>query len=232
MWPWPMKLVSPKRTEGPAAPAETPQVLALKDQEHAMNAIGYLYSAERQAGISVQASILTTWIASATYFIGAATFLVAITTKEGQGHGGFPLWLLAVPVPAFALASYHLILFAVTSVHAKSIDILEKELMEFAPIQVRNRWFEIGATAETGLTDYKNATKSMKSLSLCAYCIPVLSAVFLTIFCAVRIFADSNNMPLWTWSVLAVYAMLIVIIVIAAIFLVFQTSRSGTDPVG
>lgn len=222
----PGKVVSPPRAKVLIPPPENPQA-------QAVNTIGFLYSAERQAGLSVQTSILTTWIGCATYFIAAASVLAAMTTKESQGKIGPLIWLGAIPLVAFALAAYHLVFFAVTWAHAKSIGILEEQLVSFASIPVQVARNDIGAKAETSMTDLKlkhGAPWFMWILSFFAYGTPYFSALALTIFCGNKVWAYKETSPVWTWLILFLSVLCVLLIGAAGIGLIVKILRPGAPP--
>lgn len=161
-------------------------------------AIAALYTIEREAGFSVQTNLLTVWIAATTYFT-AVLGILALLLDVGKDLDLITKVVLmaALPLPACALAGYHLILSGIGFIRSRSIELLEQELVNAATWKVKNKYHlaVIGSKGETAWTDREQASWLMQVTSGVAYVVPYLSAVLVTLSCSLQILITCKVWP-------------------------------------
>jgi len=156
-------------------------------------ALAALYTAERETGFSVQTNLLTVWIAATTYFT-AVLGILAFLLKTGDTAGSDMLrlrLLCALPLPACALAGYHVNLFGIGLIHSKSIELVEQELINETTATLRLEYSRkhIGSRSETEWTDFKAQTKRTIRhriaflSSLIAFLVPYISSLLVSYVC-------------------------------------------------
>ncbi len=146
-----------------------------------------LYTIERETGFSVQTNLLTVWIAATTYFT-AVLGILAILLTAGDDLDNVLLKAIlmsTLPLPACALAGYHLNLFGIGLIHSNSIELLEQELVNEATDKIQVDYFhkQIGSRSETAWTDFKYAPIISTINSSVAFMVPYLSAILLSVAC-------------------------------------------------
>ena len=150
-----------------------------------------LYAAERAAGGAVQSSILVIWIGATTYLTTAFGVIALMTKQELDVQ--YVYYLL--PIPACALAGYHLILFGIGVVRSGSIELLEEHLVASA-LGLESKYGlqrrRIGSVAETDWTTWGSKNVSMTVAGVVAFLVPYVSAVVLVIVCLCKV-EDKNS---------------------------------------
>lgn len=188
----------PKMNRDPQIRGRKPWVEPRTQTSTTSEAIQTLYAVERQAGAAVQESILTTWIACATYFVAAAT-LITGAPDDWEWLRNSVVGYSVIPLPALALASYHFTLFATAMAHAQSIVILEERMVSMAGWAIKdvheNTQSSICARSETQITEGKISPVSTAILSALAYGIPYISLIALEAICIGKIWiaVDSST---------------------------------------
>jgi hypothetical protein len=147
-----------------------------------------LYAVEREAGAAVQANIVVIWVAATTYLTAA---VAALALFSGGQLGENLMVLFILPIPACALAGYHLILVGTGAVRSKSIELLEKELENLSAVSphhhaLANRWEGIGSRAETNWNNANKGPAPMPVVSAIALLVPYVSAGLLVYECLRR----------------------------------------------
>lgn len=190
-----------------------------------------LYTVERETGFSVQTNLLTVWIAATTYFTAVLAIFAVLLTAGGDLNNVHlnALLMSALPLPACALAGYHLNLFGIGLIHSDSIELLEQELVNEATVKVRADYSDkkIGSRSETAWTDFKYAPIIATVSSAVAFMVPYLSAVLLSIAC----FYGIHRLHLPRWSLIfgityAVVLMLILSVGFLTLFIGPKPSKS------
>jgi hypothetical protein len=174
-------------------------------------AIQTLYSAERAMGIALHASTLYTTIANLTY-LGVVLGLwfgrsnEVVTLANGVSEIVLvhlpPAVLLIVPLPAWALASYHVVQFAMVTAHGHSISLLERELVRGAGLTGRRN--EIGSRAEELRTNVTLGGPAMIVVSILAYGVAFFGVLGLAVVCVLQIVDARGWSNGWTISAIAI----------------------------
>jgi hypothetical protein len=156
-----------------------------------------MYSAERQAGFSTQTDLLAVWVAAVTYS-GVALGIVAsgqidASVDRAQGVTGLAavIAFVVIPLPAFAIAAYHLILFGIGMIHSRSIAVLELELASKASDAIRSSYAKslIGSRAEAVWTE--TSSWLLRPVQGLAYLPPYVGALALLGLCLFQIFRSA-----------------------------------------
>lgn len=158
-----------------------------------MEQLASLYSIEREAGFSVQNSLLAVWSAAVTYAGLAIGIYATVLDPEKSPQGGLlfddltKAWILLwLPFPAFAIAGYHAILFTIGLVHSRSIGLLENLLAGSAGTTAKGYHAGnlVGSRAETAWTE--RGAWTMRIVQALAYLPPYLAPILLLVLCFVN----------------------------------------------
>jgi hypothetical protein len=171
--------------------------------------VAALYTIEREMGFSVQTSLITVWLAATTYLTAALGILALLLGNSSiKGSGTVTLLLYALPGPACALAGYHVILFGIGLIHSKSIELLEREVVNGATQAVKAKYElkSIGSKSETAWTYFKTASWEMQVTSMVAFLVPYLSASALVVLCGTRLYLVDGGFPWRGLLATAIYA--------------------------
>lgn len=159
------------------------------------SAIETLYAAERSMGMALHTSTLYTTIANLTYlgvilglWFGSSKGVT--TLPDGASQLSLihlpPGALIVLPIPAWGLASYHVVQFAMVTSHGHSIAVLEKELVIAAGYAARRD--EIGSRAEELSTNVKmKQNPAMFIVTLLAYGVAFVGVVGFAAVCLLQI---------------------------------------------
>jgi hypothetical protein len=177
----------------------------------ATQTVSALYTIERHMGFSVQTNLLTVWIAATTYLtaaLGIVALLFGSEFGKALDENTKVLFLSMLPLPACALAGYHLIFFGIGLIHSDSIQVLERELVKSTTRVVQEEYecAKIGSKGETAWTDFKSASTAMRITSGVAFLVPYLAALLLAGYCLYRIYSIDIFAPWPVKCVVALYA--------------------------
>lgn len=185
--------------------------------------VATLYGIERAAGNAVQANLLAVWVASSTYGTAAfGVFLIFFSNLNTDRLDSVanPVALLSVlPFPACALACYHAILFGIGSIHSKSIELLEEELICYASQEMRGAYAQnrLASKAETHWSTFDKRNKELAFAQIVAFLVPLSSAIFMSIVCMVRIGKETDHSAIGLIFLSALYLVSLVFAVILSV---------------
>lgn len=202
----------------------SPNLGTSTDSASESQAVAALYVIEREVGYTIQSNLLTMWIAASTYFTAVVGVLAVLLGSENSLSTGAKAALMcALPLPACALAGYHLYVFGIGLIRSRSIELLERELVRDATHAVRRDYADrrIGSKGETAWTDFRQASPVTTFASIVAFCVPYVSSVIVTYVCFERIDAIGE---LYGWVLLpgAIYTLMLAVIFLFGAKVLFQ----------
>lgn len=124
-------------------------VQQIQDDHVRIEALGVLYEAERLALSGIQSAILTTVVSLLTYIGILGGFLSAMEDVSS-------LIVPYLPLPAWALGIFFVVQLGQLQAHAKSIKIIERDVVESAGLTPQARF--VGTGSERRWTKLSSAT--------------------------------------------------------------------------
>lgn len=150
--------------------------IAVSESADRIAALSALYQAERQDAAGILLAALALFAAALTY-LG----VVAVVINNVKLPGGY--WTLAsLAFPLWVVASFHVLLNANAAVRARSIDIVERHLVDAAGFDDGARQ-HVGSRASLRVTTIQAQSFRLKVQSVIGYGGTLVIIVAFTVYC-------------------------------------------------
>ena len=150
------------------------------DASSRVGALAALYASERQDGVNGLTAMLAVLAAAATYIAAVLAFGRSISQPS--------FWLIA-PLPVWAAMSVQLMILGLGAVRAKSIFILEGQLVQCAGLS-RQEHADIGYVASEQVMNPHLQPKPLLINSLFAHLLELIAIAAFTFYCGYQ-FVDN-----------------------------------------
>jgi hypothetical protein len=156
--------------------AITDSPIAVNKSADRIAALGALYQADRQEAAGILLAALALFAAALTY-LG----VVAIIINNVKLPGGY--WtVVSLAFPLWVVAAFHVLLNANAAVRARSIDIIEKRLVDAAGFDESNRQ-DLGSRATLRVTSIQEQPFRLQVQSVISYGGTLVIIIAFTSYC-------------------------------------------------
>jgi hypothetical protein len=176
------------------------------DQSSRVTALAAIYAAERQDSLNALTATLAVLAAAATYIVAVLAFARSVSA---------PFFWLIAPMPAWAALSVQLMIMALAATRAKSIFILEGELVQSADLVEQHK--NLGYVVGEEVMNFHLQPLRLRINNIFAYSLEVFVIICFSIYCAFQFLQKAG--PFWAegtptrwtalWSVLAILWILV-----------------------